>query len=77
VVEGLRLMAVGMSLVFCFLILLVLAMHASARFCSRFAHFFPSDPAPEEQESPAGTPFEKIAVAIAAAKSRAATRKGS
>jgi oxaloacetate decarboxylase (Na+ extruding) subunit gamma len=39
--EGLRLMALGMTMVFVFLALLVLLMHGSARFFRLFAHYFP------------------------------------
>jgi oxaloacetate decarboxylase (Na+ extruding) subunit gamma len=55
--EGLRLMALGMTMVFVFLTLLVLLMHGSARFLRAFAQRFP-EPALERPapRGPAAAP---------------------
>lgn len=45
IVEGLRLLALGMSMVIIFLVLLVLLISFMAWFFRRFAHYFP-----EQQE---------------------------
>ncbi len=71
--EGLGLMAVGMSVVFAFLTLLVIAMQASAKFFEIFKDHFPED---LEQVGPKTTTVNsqstderaEIAAAIAAAK---------
>ena len=63
IMEGLRLMVVGMAVVFCFLSLLVMAMNGSALFFKRFAHYFPEAPAPEPGKT---TDYAEIAAAIAA-----------
>jgi sodium pump decarboxylase gamma subunit len=64
---GLKLMIIGMTVVFCFLALLVLAMSVSARFFKRFAHYFP-----EEEPSSLGPTKDltAVAIAIAAAQTR-------
>jgi oxaloacetate decarboxylase (Na+ extruding) subunit gamma len=67
--EGLRLMVVGMSVVFSFLILLVVAMKASAAFFKRFAHLFPEEQKPTTGlQRVAEDNHADIAVAIAAVK---------
>ena len=60
--EGLELMAVGMTTVFAFLILLVAAMTAAGAFFRKFERYFP------EPEPPpvAGDELSEIAAAIAA-----------
>ena len=69
--EGIQLMIIGMGVVFSFLILLVLAMQASAAFFKKFGHLFP-------EEITAAKPTKKVqdlsdvAVAIAAVKAHCA-----
>ncbi len=61
-------MAVGMTGVFSFLLLLLLLMQGIALFFQRFAHLFPEEesaPQPREHRSDAHV---RLAVAIAAAK---------
>jgi len=61
--EGLELMAVGMSTVFAFLILLVAAMTATGAFFRKFERYFPE---PEPTPPVAGDELSEIAAAIAA-----------
>jgi sodium pump decarboxylase gamma subunit len=69
VIEGIRLMVIGMSMVFLLLTVLVLAMHVSARFFLRYAHLFPeAGPAPA---APAAAEDVELAIAVAAASARA------
>lgn len=63
--EGLELMIAGMSVVFCFLALLVAAMHGSALL------FKPSDAAPTEEND-----YAEVALAIAAVMKHRETEKG-
>lgn len=72
--EGVRLMVVGMITVFAFLTLLVGMMKTSAVFFERFAHRFPEDPAPESPVSRGGPGDEEIALAIAVAEARRMAR---
>ena len=75
-VEGLRLMAVGMVTVFAFLTLLVGLMHASAAFFEANAHRFPDDePGPSPGNRKKTAEDEEIAVAIVLAMAEA-TRRG-
>lgn len=62
--EGFRLMLVGMTVVFCFLTLLVFAMHLSAAFFARFAAYFPEPQAAGGGQASGIT--HEIAAAIAA-----------
>jgi sodium pump decarboxylase gamma subunit len=67
--EGLRLMLVGMTTVFSFLALLVIAMLATSIFFRKFAHLFPEEVAPAPRATaPAPQTNLDIAVAIAAVK---------
>ena len=60
--EGLGLMAVGMTTVFAFLGILVISMHALAR----VAGLFPPVEPPEQEAPPAETSDADIAVVLAA-----------
>ncbi len=67
-VEGFRLMAVGMTTVFSFLGLLVIAIHLSARFFEQFAHLFPEPEAARRLPSASAPTSDdaEIAVVLAA-----------
>ncbi len=68
-VEGLRLMAVGMTTVFAFLSLLVVLMHGSAAFFRTFADAFPEAapaPPPRVQAHPTADEDAELAVVLAA-----------
>jgi sodium pump decarboxylase gamma subunit len=65
--EGVRLMVVGMFMVFAFLTLLVGLMKASASFFEVFAHRFPEAPSTGSR-SIAPSRNEEIAVALAVAE---------
>ena len=66
--EGVELMVVGMSVVFAFLVLLVVFMTLSGAFFQKFSHLFsePQQPAAPAAKS-ASDEQAKIAVALAAA----------
>ena len=65
-------MGVGMTVVFAFLILLVVCLELSAKFFEKFGHLFP-DPPPADPPSPVETgPGPDLAVAVAAAARRRA-----
>jgi sodium pump decarboxylase gamma subunit len=70
--EGLRLMAVGMVTVFVFLSLLVGLMQGSAAFFAAFAHRFPDADLDDPSIDESGADVE-VAIAIAAAE---ASRRG-
>ena len=70
--EGLRLMAVGMTTVFVFLALLVGLMRASAIFFEANAHLFPEADA-DDSASGNSRIDEEVAIAIAVAE---ASRRG-
>ncbi len=70
--EGLRLMAVGMTTVFVFLTLLVGLMRASAVFFEANAHRFPEADSDDSASGNAGNDVE-VAIAIAVAE---ASRRG-
>jgi sodium pump decarboxylase gamma subunit len=65
--EGLRLMAVGMFTVFAFLTLLVGLMKGSAVFFEKFAHRFPEDASEDAVTAGSGNDGE-IALALAVAE---------
>lgn len=67
ILEGFRLMAVGMFTVFAFLTLLVGVMTASAVFFERFSERFPDDPSKEPAAGRSGNDAE-IALAVAVAE---------
>ena len=67
ILEGLRLMAVGMFTVFAFLTLLVGVMKGSAVFFERFADRFPEDTPQESKAIQAGNDAE-VALAIVVAE---------
>ncbi len=67
ILEGLRLMAVGMFTVFAFLTLLVGLMSASAVFFERFADRFPEDAGEEPKVGRSGNDGE-VALALAVAE---------
>ena len=74
VVEGLRLMAVGMFTVFAFLTLLVGLMHASAAFFEANAHRFPDEDSDDSSaDRQANGRDEEVAIALAVIE---ATRRG-
>ena len=66
--EGVELMAVGMGVVFSFLVLLVVFMTLSGAFFQKFSKWFAE---PQQPDAPAARPADdasaKIAVALAAA----------
>jgi len=66
ILEGLRLMVVGMFTVFAFLTLLVGLMKASALFFEKFADRFPEETKAEPAKARAGND-EEIALVIALA----------
>ena len=66
--QGVVLMVIGMATVFAFLVLLILAMNASAAFFRKFAHLFPEK---EVATKPAAVdPIAEIAVALAAIRAK-------
>ena len=65
--QGLVLMVIGMATVFAFLVLMIVAMSASAAFFRKYAHLFPEE---EEQAAPVCDPLAPIAVAIAAVRAK-------
>ena len=71
-VEGFRLMAVGMTTVFAFLSLLVVLMYGSAAFFRTFADSFPeperagAKPRPATAPTPAADADAELAVVLAA-----------
>ena len=66
--QGVVLMVIGMATVFAFLVLLILAMNASAAFFRKFAHLFPEK---EVAAKPAAVdPIAEIAVALAAIRAK-------
>lgn len=67
ILEGFRLMAVGMFTVFAFLTLLVGMMKGSAIFFERFAHRFPEDASENSTTARSGNDGE-IALALAVAE---------
>jgi Na+-transporting methylmalonyl-CoA/oxaloacetate decarboxylase gamma subunit len=67
ILEGIRLMAVGMFTVFAFLTLLVGLMRGSAAFFEANAHRFLED-APEDKRSVRSGTDEDVAVALALAE---------
>jgi oxaloacetate decarboxylase (Na+ extruding) subunit gamma len=77
--DGLRLMALGMTMVFVFLALLVLLMYSSARFLRAFAQRFPEPavelPAPRAPAAPAADDGARVAATIAALHRHRARRK--
>lgn len=76
--EGLTLMAIGMSGVFVFLLLLVALMHASGRVWVVLARWLPEPPSAKAAPSPFGPPAsldEEIALALAAATAAAAAAR--
>lgn len=79
--EGLALMAIGMSGVFVFLLLLVGLMHASGRVWVVLARWLPEPPSEKASPSTFGPPAsfeeEEIAVAVAVAWNAAAPAGGS
>ena len=62
--QGLKIMVVGMTAVFCFLILMVLTMNVAAWVFTRWAPLFSDESAGESQGE------EEIAVALAAIKAQ-------
>jgi len=66
--EGLRFMAVGMGVVFCFLILMVLAMQAMGAFFLKYAHLFPEPVEAPAPRAAAAKDHTAIAIAIAAVR---------
>ena len=66
--QGLVLLVIGMATVFAFLVLLVVAMQASAAFFKKFAHLFPEEVV--KTAAPAASPMVAIAVALAAIRAK-------
>ena len=65
--EGVELMIVGMSVVFAFLVLLVVFMTVSGAFFQKFSHLFAEPPQPDAPKPSSDDTQAKVAVAIAAA----------
>ena len=63
-------MIVGMVTVFAFLVLLVIAMRASAGFFTKYAHLFPEEQAAPATKKQAADPAAAIAVALAAIRAK-------
>ncbi len=74
--EGVRLMVVGMITVFAFLTLLVGMMKTSAAFFEHFAHRFPEDPTPEPGAVRGDPRDEEVALVIAVAEAHRMARAG-
>lgn len=68
--EGVKLMLVGMAVVFSFLALLVAAMRGSAAFCLQFAHLFPEPEPAVDRSAGQRDDLAEVALAIAAVKTR-------
>jgi sodium pump decarboxylase gamma subunit len=68
IMEGLRLMAVGMITVFAFLTLLVGMMKASAAFFEKFADRFPEEEHPEKSSRSSADRDGEIALVLAIAE---------
>lgn len=64
-IDGWRIMGVGMAAVFCFLLLMVLTMNLSAWIFSRWGHLFSEEPAGGAEVE------EEIAVVLAAIQAHA------
>ncbi len=79
--QGLVLMVTGMTIVFLFLYLLVLAMRLIARFVPRFNHLLPDDAPRASSRPPSGTAAagrdESVALAVAIAAAYHRGRGGS
>ncbi|HWV58133.1 MAG TPA: OadG family protein [Longimicrobiales bacterium] len=80
ILEGLRLVVLGMVTVFVFLILLVWLMSGSAWFFRRFGHLFP-EPSPLASPTAAavdagGADRARVAAMIAAVHAHRARRRG-
>ena len=67
--QGLVLLVIGMATVFAFLVLLVVAMQASAAFFKKYAHLFPEELV-KKTTAPATNPAAVIAVALAAIRAQ-------
>ena len=70
IVEGLRLMGVGMTVVFLVLAILVATMQLSARFFTAFADYFPEEPSDIEGLADPEDDLLNIAIALAAIRAR-------
>ena len=68
--QGVTLMVIGMATVFSFLVLLILAMNASAAYFRKFAHLFPDEVKETSKAASASDPTAEIAVALAAIKAK-------
>ncbi|MDT8389848.1 MAG: OadG family protein [Lentisphaeria bacterium] len=74
-VDGLKLMVVGMGMVFAFLVIMIFWVMLSAKISAKFAHLLPDDvkPAPRRKKSPATKPAagssdqSTVAAAVSAA----------
>lgn len=67
--NGLNFMAVGMGVVFGFLVLMVIAMIISAKVAGLLSKFFP-EPLPVEKPNVKGSDDSLVAAAIAIARAR-------
>ena len=68
--QGIVLLVIGMATVFAFLVVLILAMNASAAFFKKFAHLFPEDAVVEIKSAGAADPKVVAAIALAAIKAK-------
>ena len=69
--EGIKLMVVGMGVVFCFLGLLVAAMRGASGICQHLAHLFPEPEPVAARSASRRDELAEVALALAAAKVRA------
>ena len=65
ITQGLSLMALGMGIVFSFLVILIVSMYVSSKIINRF---FPDKEEEQALPRPAGGNDAQVALAIAAAK---------
>jgi sodium pump decarboxylase gamma subunit len=68
--QGVTLMVIGMATVFSFLVLLIVAMNASAAYFRKFAHLFPEEDTETSKAASASDPTAEIAVVLAAVKAK-------
>ena len=68
--QGIVLMVIGMTTVFAFLVLLIVAMNRSAAFFKKFAHLFPEEEQIPAKVASAAGPAVEIAIAMAAIKAK-------
>ena len=65
-IDGLKLMVVGMGMVFFFLTVMIFWINLSSKLSSRFAHLLPDDPKPAPRRSRKPAPATTAAAPAAA-----------